>query len=105
MVTRYGMVEDLGYVAYEAQPNRFLDLPGLAEGGFRASPATQGRIDEAVRTIVMQAFERTSELLTRQRELLDRCAAALLERETLDGDALAALTAGLQKDAKAAKAE
>jgi cell division protease FtsH len=96
MVTRYGMVEELGYVAYEAQPNRFLDLPGLAEGGFRASPDTQRRIDEAVRAIVMQAFERASAILTRQRELLERCAAALLERETLDGDALAALTGGLK---------
>src|SRR5690606_9846825 len=56
MVTRYGMEESLGYVAYEAQRPTYLDLPGLATGGgWRIGPETQQRIDEAVRRIVMQA--------------------------------------------------
>jgi cell division protease FtsH len=99
------MVEELGYVAYEAQPNRFLDLPGLAEGGFRASPDTQARIDEAVRAIVMEAFRRTTAILARHRDVLERGAAALLERETLDSDALAALTAGMREELQAPRAE
>ena len=78
MVTRYGMVEQLGYVAYEAQPPRFLDLPGPAPGGCQVSPATQERIDEALRGIVMSAFEQTTDILGRHRETLERCARELL---------------------------
>jgi cell division protease FtsH len=33
MITRYGMDEALGYVAWEAQPPRFLDLPGMPQQG------------------------------------------------------------------------
>jgi len=96
MVTRYGMVEQLGYVAYEAQPPRFLDATGVTPGGCPVGPATQERIDEAVRSIVMSAFEQATAILARHRETLDRCARELLVRETLDEAALRALTADLQ---------
>jgi cell division protease FtsH len=95
MVTRYGMVEELGYVAYDAPHPRYLDVPGAGPGGCNTSPATQQRIDEAVRTIVMGSFERAFAILGRQRELLERCARELLAKETLDEPALRALTAGL----------
>jgi cell division protease FtsH len=92
MVTRYGMVEELGYVTYEAQRQPFLEVPGWTPGGWQPSPDTQRQIDAAVRTIVMGAFERTMAVLGEQRELLDRCARELLSKETLDEDALRALT-------------
>lgn len=109
MVTRYGMDENLGYVAYEAPPPRFLDLPGELQAAPRTSPATQQRIDEAVRAIVMGAFDRTLKLLERRRAELERCAIALLQRETLDEAALKALveparTARLAAPADAADA-
>ena len=96
MVTRYGMEESLGYVAYEAPRQRFIDVPGLAGNEVRASAATQEKIDEAVRGIVMGAFERTCEILRRNRAILERCARELLQRETLDEERLKALTEGLQ---------
>jgi cell division protease FtsH len=96
MVTRYGMDEGLGYVAYEAPPARFLDLPAESMAGSRTSPATQQRIDDAVRAIVMDAFARTTRLLQQRRELLERCARALLANETLDEAALRALTTDLK---------
>ena len=99
MVTRYGMVEELGYVAYEAQKSRFLDLPGYAQGGFSAGPETQGRIDEAIRKLVMDAFARSHEILAANRDVLDRCARELLARETLDEGAIRGLTQGLRRDA------
>jgi cell division protease FtsH len=90
MVTRYGMVEALGYVAYEPQRQALLDVP-YAQGGCRTSPDTQQRIDEAVRGIVMDAFARTTTLLQQRREALDRGARELLAHETLDEAALKAL--------------
>jgi cell division protease FtsH len=97
MVTRYGMVEDLGYVAYEPQRARFLDVPTYPQGGCTTSPDTQQRIDEAVRSIVMSAFDRATAILARNRAVLERCARELLARETLDEAAIRELTADLQR--------
>ncbi|HWQ38495.1 MAG TPA: ATP-dependent zinc metalloprotease FtsH [Burkholderiales bacterium] len=97
MVTRYGMEESLGYISYEAQPPRFLDVPGMTQGGCRVSESTQNRIDEAIRAIVMGVFERTLRILSNNRALLERCARALLERETLDEAAIRELTRDLQR--------
>ncbi len=101
MVMRYGMVEDLGYVAYEAERPRFLDVPTTAPGGCTPSPATQERIDEAVRGIVMHAFERASAILERHRDVLERCARELLAHETLDEAALEALAGSVRATAPA----
>jgi cell division protease FtsH len=95
MVTRYGMVEALGYVSYEPQRPRFLDPAGFAtQGGCPVGPETQQQIDEAVRTIVMQAFDRATAILAGNRAVLERCARELLARETLDEPALRELTGG-----------
>jgi cell division protease FtsH len=101
MVTRFGMVEELGYVAYEAQRPRFLELPGLTQGGCQVGPQTQQRIDEAVRGIVMGAFERTTAILSGNRDVLERCARELLQRETLDEAAIHELTRPLRRQADA----
>ena len=97
MVMRYGMVEELGYVAYESQPPRFLDMPAAGHGGCPVGPATQQDIDTAVRRIVMDAFHQTTALLSQHRDTLEACARELLSRETLDETALSALSAGVQK--------
>ena len=97
MVTRYGMVEELGYVAYEAQPSRFLEVPGMTQGGCKVSPETQQRIDAAIRALVMDAFDRTHALLQANRDVLERCARELLARETLDENAIRALTGDLRR--------
>jgi len=97
MVTRYGMVESLGYVAWEPPRAQFLDVPQFGPSGPQASQATLQQIDEAIRAIVMQAFDAATDLLTRNRPVLERCAHELLKRETLDEAALRELTADLQR--------
>ena len=96
MVMRYGMVEEIGYIAYEAQQPRFLDVQGYMPGGCPVSEDTQQRIDVAVRGIVMGAFDRATELLQMHREVLERCARELLVKETLDEAALKELTGALR---------
>ncbi|EMV5159553.1 ATP-dependent metallopeptidase FtsH/Yme1/Tma family protein, partial [Escherichia coli] len=63
MITRFGMDEGLGYIAFEAQRPRFLDTPELAHGGCRVAESTQARIDQAIRDIVMGVFERAYRIL------------------------------------------
>jgi cell division protease FtsH len=92
MVTRYGMVEKLGQVIFEDQPQPFLGAPALPFGPERRySPETAREIDCAVRDIVAQAFDRAVGILTAKRALLERAAEKLLEKETLTEAELAAL--------------
>jgi len=60
--------------------------------------ATADAIDGEVRAIIDGAFERTIRLLKERRDLLERTARRLLEKETLDEAELAALT-GTTEDA------
>ena len=91
MVTRFGMVPELGPLSYEPPSQAFLDVPGYVPAGWQLSPETRQRIDDAVREIVAQALARTTELLERDRARLDAGAQALLERETLDEASLRAI--------------
>ncbi|MET4698472.1 cell division protease FtsH [Constrictibacter sp. MBR-5] len=98
MATRYGMDEALGSVAYDRE-HGFLGQPAsplFPEHDY--SEETARRIDEAVRQIVNESFERAAAILTRNRAVLDRCAAALLERETLEERDLLELTHDLQAE-------
>ncbi|HHH9880097.1 TPA: ATP-dependent metallopeptidase FtsH/Yme1/Tma family protein [Escherichia coli] len=98
MITRFGMDEGLGYIAFEAQRPRFLDTPELAHGGCRVAESTQARIDQAIRDIVMGVFERAYRILDINRVVLERCARELLARETLDESDIRQLTQGLVRN-------
>ena len=98
MITRFGMDEGLGYIAFEAQRPRFLDTPELAHGGCRLAESTQARIDQAIRDIVMGVFERAYRILDINRAVLERCARELLARETLDESDIRQLTQGLVRN-------
>jgi cell division protease FtsH len=86
MVTRYGMSEKLGSVAYERDPRALIagpaPLPGPRERDF--GEATADAIDAEVRTIVDGALERAIRLLRERSDVLERAARRLLEKETLD---------------------
>jgi len=83
MVMRYGMVEELGHVTYEAERPTFLGVPGEIPRAREFSEETAREIDTAVRGIVKSAFERAVGILTQRRPLLERGAKALLQKETL----------------------
>ncbi|HCM9212832.1 TPA: AAA family ATPase [Enterobacter roggenkampii] len=98
MITRFGMDEGLGYIAFEAQRPRFLDTPELAHGGCRVAESTQARFDQAIRDIVMGVFEHAYRILDINRAVLERCARELLARETLDESDIRQLTQGLVRN-------
>jgi cell division protease FtsH len=93
IVTRYGMSERLGSVAYERDPRGFLSgaspLMGPRERDY--GEATGDAIDAEVRGIVDGALDRTLALLREKRAVLEDGARHLLEKETLDEHELAAL--------------
>ncbi len=97
MVTRYGMDEDLGYVALETPRQQTLEVAtGMPVATRPVSEATRQRIDSAIRDIVMAGFTRATQILVDNREVLERGARVLLEQETLDEPAIRALAAELR---------
>jgi cell division protease FtsH len=92
IVTRYGMTEELGQIVYEKNQRGFLGEASQMPYVERSySEATAREIDTAVKKIVDEAFRRTVNLLRAQRDVLERGARLLLERETLDEADLVAL--------------
>jgi cell division protease FtsH len=94
MVMRYGMVKNLGHVAYEEDQNRFLMTPGFQKSR-EYSEETAREIDVAVRDIVKGAYEKALGILSREKKLLESWARKLLEKETLAEAELTELRAEL----------
>jgi cell division protease FtsH len=93
MVTRYGMSEKLGNVAYDREPRSFLtgaDLPSPPRERDYAEE-TAATVDQEVRGIIERTFQRTLDLLKERRDVLERTAQQLLEKETLEEHELLAL--------------
>nr|WP_321465590.1 ATP-dependent zinc metalloprotease FtsH [uncultured Desulfobulbus sp.] len=97
MVTRYGMDATIGFVVYEENQPNFLDQHGHGVSGCQISDSTAHQIDASVRKIIDDTFARTYAILETNRDLLDRCAKVLLEKETLLEKELVDLTKDLQK--------
>jgi cell division protease FtsH len=90
MVTSYGMTEALGPQVYgEANHEVFLGRDYAATPNY--SEATAQRIDEEVSRIMSKAHDVALETLNARKEQMDLMVKVLLERETVDGEALAAL--------------
>ncbi len=84
MVTQYGMSEQLGNLTYGApMTQRFLGGP-FADSARNYSERTAQQIDEEVRALVDAAYSRVRQILERRREDLERIAAELVRKETLD---------------------
>jgi cell division protease FtsH len=93
MVERWGMSDEVGFVAVAPREGQSMLLPGAEP----VSQATQELVDAEVRRIVEGEHEAVLTLLGDNRDRLESLAEALLQRETLDqADAYAA--AGLPRE-------
>ncbi|MBW9064802.1 ATP-dependent zinc metalloprotease FtsH [Rhizobium herbae] len=93
IVARYGMTAKLGHVALERDRRSLLTTDPLYSGPSERdySEETAAILDEEVRKIIENAFDRTVALLEEQRAILERSAKLLLERETIREDELSAI--------------
>ena len=83
MVARFGMSEKIGLVCYDNNEEVFLgrDL-GVSKS---YSESVAGEIDTEIRSIIEKQYNTAVGLLKENRAKLDAVAAALLEKETIDG--------------------
>ena len=83
MVTKYGMSEKLGKLAYGKSDERV--FMGRDFGHTRDySEEVAAEIDEEVQRIVKEQYDIAHMLLTQNQDMLEQIAKALLDRETLD---------------------
>ena len=93
MVTQFGMSEVVGPIAIgDREAEIFLGREVVQRR--EISERTAELVDQEVKRILSDAFERARTILKTERARLDRLAAALLERETLDGDEVDLVLAG-----------
>jgi cell division protease FtsH len=94
MVTRFGMSDELGPLAYaENQDEVFLGHTIARQQN--VSEATAQKIDQEIREIINNCYRRAYEILEQRAEDLQTLAKGLLEYETLTGDEIVALLKGI----------
>jgi cell division protease FtsH len=97
MATEYGMSPSLGPVRLAADPQAAY-LGGMQGLDARVSPQTAALVDAETQRIVEEAVSRAWNLLDSHGEELVLLAGRLREKETVDGDEVAAILAGAVHD-------
>src|SRR6266513_1031149 len=93
MVTQYGMSDTIGPIAIgDREAEIFLGREVVQRR--EISERTAELVDTEVKRILGDAYERAKTVLLEHRDALDRLAAALLERETLDREVVEMVVAG-----------
>jgi cell division protease FtsH len=93
MVTRWGLSDELGTVAYgENQDEVFLGYQVARQQN--VSEETSRKIDHEIRRLVEAGYSEAERILTDKRADLETLAKGLLEFETLTGDEITDLLAG-----------
>lgn len=88
MVTKYGMSDRLGTIAYGNESDEIFIGRTMAQAR-TYSEEVAGQIDQEVKTIVDRAYQRCEEILSRCRTELELTARYLLDHETMDADTFA----------------
>ncbi len=86
MVRAYGMSKTLGPLSYDRGRPVFLEAPWSQPRDY--SEETARKIDEEVKTILEEAYEKGKSILTERIEKLRSIAAILLEKEIIEGEEL-----------------
>jgi cell division protease FtsH len=82
MITRFGMSDDFGMVAFETVTNQYLG----GDTSLACSTETQAKIDEKVVALVKAQYEKAKQILLANKAKLDELAQYLYANETITGD-------------------
>lgn len=82
MVTKYGMSDEIGPIAFELYSGR--SITGHANEQRDYSETSGAKIDEQVAKIMTESYKRALDIITEKRAVLDAIAKALVVAETLE---------------------
>ncbi len=94
MVTRFGMSDELGPIAY-AENQEEVFLGHSVSRTQNISEATAQKIDSEIHRIIDDSYQRAHQILSERMSDLNVLARGLLEYETLSGDEIVALLKGI----------
>ncbi|WP_417728797.1 ATP-dependent zinc metalloprotease FtsH [Roseovarius sp.] len=83
MVMRWGMSDKVGNIDYEQAHEGYM---GNGAGGFSISAHTKELIEEEVKRLIDEAYQRAKKILTERKDEWERLGQGLLEYETLTGE-------------------
>ena len=81
MVTQYGMSKKFGLMGLATQENQYLSGRAVLNCG----EETASEIDQEVMKILKESYEEAKRLLSENREIMDKIAEFLIEKETITG--------------------
>ena len=90
MVTRYGMSENIGLICYKDDDDEVFIGRDLAHA-HSYSEGVASAIDAEVKNIIDHAYEEAKRIIGEHRDVLDRCADLLLEKEKITREEFEAL--------------
>lgn len=94
MVVRWGLSEKLGPLQYDTDSEEPFLGRSAGQSHTVYSPETAQRIDEEVRNIIDECYEKAKQLLIDNRDKLDLMAEALMKYETIDRHQIDDIMAG-----------
>lgn len=86
MITEYGMSDELGYMTFGHGHEEQVFLGRDISRDKNYSEEIAAAIDREIKRIMDESFERSKQIVTEHRDLLDKIANALLEKETILGE-------------------
>ncbi|WP_394525718.1 ATP-dependent zinc metalloprotease FtsH [Lacrimispora sp. JR3] len=81
MITQYGMSEKFGLIGLAAKEDQYLSGRTV----MNCAEATSSQVDEEVMRMLKEAYEEAKSLLMDNRDVMDKIAEFLIERETITG--------------------
>ncbi len=81
MITQYGMSKKFGLIGLATVQNKYLD----GSASLNCSDATAAEVDQEVIAILKESYEKALELLRENRDIMDKLADFLIEKETITG--------------------
>ncbi len=82
MVTKYGMSENIGVINYDDEDEEVFIGRDLAHPRSHSEYIT-GEIDKEVKTIIDDCYKKAKDIILQNREILDKSAALLIEKERI----------------------
>lgn len=90
MITRFGMNDELGMVAFETTNNVYLG----SDTSLNCSPTLSAKIDQLVIELVQQQYNKAEALLRENIDMLHNISTYLFEKETITGEEFMSILKG-----------
>ena len=81
MVTQYGMSKKFGLIGLATVESKYLS----GHATLNCADVTAAAVDEEVMKMLAESYEKAKELLSENREVMDKIAEFLIEKETITG--------------------